>query len=79
MALEEKPEVMLVDIGLPDMSGYDVAREIRKEGLDCNLIAHSGYSHDTARRKSTEAGFDHHLAKPLDLKKFQEIVAAARP
>ena len=75
MARTKAPEVMLVDIGLPDMSGYEIARVIKSEGIRCHLIAHSGYSHDTARRKSAEAGFDHHLAKPLDLAQFQQIVS----
>jgi two-component system CheB/CheR fusion protein len=77
-AHSQKPDVMLVDIGLPDMSGYDVARALRKDGVKTLLIAHSGYSHETARRRSAEAGFDHHLAKPLDLKHFQSIIQSAQ-
>jgi signal transduction histidine kinase/ActR/RegA family two-component response regulator len=63
-----RPEVVLLDIGLPGMSGYDVARELRArpecEGLV--LAAVTGYGQDDDRRRAREAGFDYHLTKPLD-------------
>jgi len=64
-----RPEVVLLDIGLPGMDGYKVARPLRTEpfGKDAVIVAVSGYGQDDDRRKSREAGFDHHLVKPVDL------------
>ena len=71
------PQVVLLDLGLPRMDGYEVARRLRQEngGTKILLIAASGYSEDKARLK--EAGFDHHLLKPLDMKKLLSLLAAA--
>jgi CheY-like chemotaxis protein len=62
------PQVILLDIGLPGMSGYEVARELRRDEsfADVVLIALTGYGQAEDRRKSKAAGFDHHLTKPLD-------------
>src|SRR5690606_30706319 len=71
-ALEEfekfQPDVVLLDIGLPGMNGYDVATELRSRpaGSELLLIAISGWGQDEDRRRSREAGFDHHLVKPVD-------------
>jgi signal transduction histidine kinase/CheY-like chemotaxis protein len=61
-------EVVLMDIGLPGMSGYEVARQLRQQPELGNLllVAVTGYAEDEARRLSREAGFDHHLVKPVD-------------
>jgi CheY-like chemotaxis protein len=65
-----RPDVVLLDIGLPGMDGYEVARRLRQEpGLAAGialLVAVTGYAEDEARRRSREAGFDHHLVKPVD-------------
>ncbi len=63
-----RPEVVLLDIGLPDQDGYDVARQLRKSapGRDVTLIAVTGYGMPADRMRSAEAGFDHHLTKPVD-------------
>jgi CheY-like chemotaxis protein/two-component sensor histidine kinase len=65
-----RPEVVLMDIGLPGMDGYEVARRLRQDaelaaGIAL-LVAVTGYAEDEARRRSREAGFDHHLVKPVD-------------
>ncbi len=62
------PEVVLLDIGLPGLDGYQVAERLRREpGLEATtIIAITGYGEDHARRRSREAGFDHHLVKPVD-------------
>ena len=71
-ALEElaaaDAEIVLLDIGLPGMDGYEVARLIRKRpgGESIVLVALTGYGQDDDRRRSIEAGFDHHLTKPVD-------------
>jgi two-component system CheB/CheR fusion protein len=78
-ARELKPEVVLCDIGLPEMDGYAVARAFRAdEALRATyLVAVTGYAlpEDVARAK--EAGFDQHLAKPFSLEKLEEVLALA--
>jgi len=70
-----RPRVVILDIGLPDMSGHEVARRIRMQpgGDAVTLIALSGWGQDEDRRKSADAGFDLHLVKPVD---FQALMAA---
>ncbi|MDQ3038411.1 MAG: response regulator [Pseudomonadota bacterium] len=75
-AAEFHPHVILLDIGMPGMDGYTVARRIRNETRYGNpvLIAVTGWSdaHDVAR--SSEAGFDHHLAKPVDISQLETLL-----
>lgn len=67
-ALACQPEAVLVDIGLPDMDGYQVAKEIRAAlGARVRLIAHTGFGHAESRRQGEEAGFDAYLVKPFQL------------
>jgi CheY-like chemotaxis protein len=68
VAHEWRPEVVLCDIGLPGMDGYGVAGELRRDPTTAGaqLIAISGYGEDVDRRRSEQAGFDHHLTKPVD-------------
>ena len=63
-----KPDVIVLDIGLPDMSGYDVCRTIRKQTLgdQMRIVALTGWGQEDDRRQSTEAGFDAHLVKPVE-------------
>jgi CheY-like chemotaxis protein len=72
-----RPDVVVLDIGLPGKSGYDVARELREqpEFRRTPLVAVTGYSQDEDRRRSQEAGFDYHLTKPVDLEALQAFVA----
>ncbi len=66
LALELEPEVLLVDIGLPGMDGYSVAKRVRKAlGASVLLIAVTGYGQPEDRRMALEAGFDRHLTKPV--------------
>jgi PAS domain S-box-containing protein len=67
LALDHKPEVVLIDLGLPGMDGYEVAREVRLSplGKTALLIAVTGYGQADDRRRSKEAGFDAHLVKPV--------------
>ncbi len=69
-----KPDVVLLDIGLPGMSGYDVARCIRNSRHNLLLIAITGYGQEEDRRSAVAAGFDHHFVKPVDLKQLQETL-----
>jgi PAS domain S-box-containing protein len=63
-----RPDVALLDIGLPKLNGHDVARRIRAQpwGRGMVLVALTGWGQDVERRKSKEAGFDHHVVKPVD-------------
>jgi CheY-like chemotaxis protein len=78
-AVEYKPELIFMDIGLPGLSGHEVAERMRKElGMtDTYIIALSGYGTDEDRRKSLYAGFDSHLVKPLDPATLPSILAEA--
>ena len=60
--------MLLLDIGLPRLSGYEVARRIRRRrwGKQMVLIATTGWGQEADRQRSEEAGFDHHLVKPID-------------
>jgi PAS domain S-box-containing protein len=66
---EHQPSVVLLDLGLPGMDGYEVAEAIRAHPLlqDTRLVALTGWGHDEARRRTREAGFEHHLVKPVDV------------
>jgi signal transduction histidine kinase/ActR/RegA family two-component response regulator len=74
------PDAVLLDIGMPDMDGYEVARRIRRrpEHRDVQLIALTGWGQDDDCRRSRDAGFDHHMVKPPDLGKLREMLAAGR-
>ncbi len=75
-AMSYQPEVVLLDIGLPGMNGFEVARRLRAEPSlrDALLIAVTGYGQDSDRRRSREAGFDHHLLKPLDFDRLRSLL-----
>lgn len=72
-----QPEVVLCDIGLPGMDGYAVARALRKEPefQQIYLIAVTGYGQENDERRALEAGFDMHMAKPIDLKELEAILS----
>jgi PAS domain S-box-containing protein len=69
-----RPEVVLCDIGLPGMSGYDVARAVRGQGLGVRLVALSGYARAEDVRRALEAGFDAHVAKPPDIDELVRLL-----
>ena len=72
----EKPDVILLDIGLPDMTGYDVAKEIKKmEGLEHTiLIAQTGWGMEADKLKSKNAGFAKHLVKPVSIEELEDTI-----
>lgn len=78
-ALEFQPDVVFLDIGLPGIDGYEVARQLRSrsEGQQLTLVALTGYGQASDRQKSAEAGFDHHLVKPARLDQIREILTNA--
>jgi CheY-like chemotaxis protein len=68
VAAEFRPQAALLDIGMPDMDGYELARRMRSEPSlrDALLIAVTGYGMEADIERSRAAGFDHHLVKPVD-------------
>jgi PAS domain S-box-containing protein len=80
LALELQPDVALIDIGLPGLNGYELARQIRSApaGRNMLLIALTGYGQADDRRRALESGFEMHLVKPLDLDHLGEILSATR-
>ena len=79
-AIQCQPDVVLLDIGLPRLNGYEVAKRIRQHPTLQNvvLVAVTGYGLESDRVRAQAAGFDHHLVKPADFGKVQEILAAVK-
>jgi CheY-like chemotaxis protein len=78
-AHDEHPDVLLLDIGLPDMDGYELARRLRArpENAGATLVALTGYGQNQDREDAQQAGFDHYLVKPADLNEVNEVLAQA--
>jgi CheY-like chemotaxis protein/anti-sigma regulatory factor (Ser/Thr protein kinase) len=76
-ALEYRPNVVLLDIGLPGLDGFEVAKRLRQQPTLSNivLVAITGYGQEADLQRSQDAGFDHHLVKPTDIGKVQDILA----
>jgi DNA-binding response OmpR family regulator len=69
------PAVALLDIGLPRLSGYDIARHVRdRRGNEVLLVAITGWGQEDDRRRAREAGFDHHFTKPADFEVLLELI-----
>jgi CheY-like chemotaxis protein len=81
LATEYQPDVVLLDIGLPGMNGYEVAQRLRQlPGLDrAVLAAVTGYGQESDRQRTRNAGFDRHLVKPVDPAALQDLLAAVKP
>lgn len=77
-ALDYRPNVVLLDIGLPGLSGFEVAKQLRRQPALQNvvLVAMTGYGQESDRQRSKEAGFDHHLVKPGGFGAVLEILAS---
>src|SRR4051812_12764658 len=73
---EFRPEIVLLDLGMPGMDGFEVARRLRasKEGKRVKLVAQTGWGQLEDRRRTREAGFDAHLAKPVDIDSLQQLL-----
>ena len=71
---EFSPDAVVLDIGLPDMSGYEVAQMLRREGFGGKLVALTGYGQEKDKRKAAAAGFDHHLTKPVGIADLQAVL-----
>ena len=80
VALAYRPEVVLMELGLPGLDGCQVARRLRQQGThpELLLVAVTGYGDEKNRRRCLEAGFDCHLVKPVDPEVLQGLLATSR-
>lgn len=79
LAAEMRPDVVILDIGLPGMSGHAVVRRLRQDATcgQCLIVALSGYGHEEHVRRATEAGVDHYLVKPADPAALLESISGS--
>ncbi|HEV7514871.1 MAG TPA: hybrid sensor histidine kinase/response regulator [Thermoanaerobaculia bacterium] len=75
-----RPDVVLLDIGLPEMDGFEVARVLKADPATagCHLVAITGYDQEEDRRRATEAGFEHHLVKPVEPGTLEALIKSIR-
>jgi CheY-like chemotaxis protein len=76
-ALALKPDVVLIDLGLPQIDGYEVARRLRKMNQTMRLVALTGYGRAIEVQRAREAGFDEHLLKPATTEQLRKAIAGA--
>jgi signal transduction histidine kinase len=76
-----RPDLVLLDLGMPGVSGFDVARAIRSKpwGLDVTLVAQTGWGQNQDRRRTRDAGFDDHLTKPVDRARLLQLLSTHAP
>jgi CheY-like chemotaxis protein len=79
--LANQPDVALVDVGMPELDGYEVARRVRADpgGRRVFLVALTGFTHADAKARAQSAGFDLHFAKPIDIARLHEVIQRATP
>jgi two-component system, chemotaxis family, CheB/CheR fusion protein len=80
LAREYKPDYLLLDIGLPRLSGYDIAATLRGDPSmkDTIIVAITGYGHVHDRTRTAAVGVDHHLTKPVEFTVLRELLSARR-
>ena len=80
IARQSQPQAMILDIGMPDITGYDVAREIRRESWGTNvlMLALTGWGQEEDKERASAAGFDHHLTKPVDAAQVEKLLRSYR-
>ena len=81
VAQQQRPDTVVLDIGMPGLNGYDVARRLRELewAQELTLIAHTGYGQIADVRRARAAGFDHHLTKPLEFELLRRILRGELP
>ena len=74
------PDIVLLDIGMPLMNGYEVCRALRCQpwAVQTPIVALTGWGQEEDQRRATEAGFSHHLTKPVDLAQLDQVLRSAR-
>ena len=74
-----RPSLILLDIGMPRMNGYEAARRIRQEnwGNDVVLVAMTGWGQEEDKRRAIDAGFDHHMTKPIDPDRVERLLGVS--
>jgi CheY-like chemotaxis protein len=79
MAAEHQPSIVFLDIGMPDMNGYEVAARLRATALGdaMTLVAVTGWGQPKDRALAVDAGFDHHLTKPADVEQLRALLEMA--
>jgi signal transduction histidine kinase len=76
LARSERPAIMLLDIGLPGMDGYEVCRQVRQDDLDVTqIIAMTGYGQERDKQRARDAGFDAHTVKPVDIAELKHLIS----
>ena len=73
-AADLNPDVVILDIGLPDMDGHQLARTMRERGIGARLVAVTGYGQAADRKRALDAGFDEHLVKPLSTSRIDQLL-----
>jgi CheY-like chemotaxis protein len=75
-----RPDVIFLDIGMPRMNGYEAARHIRQQpwGKNIMLVAVTGWGQEEDKRRAIEAGFDHHLTKPVEAAAVHRLLVSIR-
>jgi signal transduction histidine kinase len=73
-----RPHVVLLDLSMPGMDGYQVAQSIRSGNRQVRIVALTGWTHEQARSRTSQSGFDHHLAKPVDLGSLRSVLESFR-
>ncbi len=77
LALQQDPDVVLCDVGLPGIDGYEAARRLRAAGSEAMLVALTGHASSEDVQLARQAGFEHHLAKPVELSTLMDVLATA--
>jgi CheY-like chemotaxis protein len=72
----ERPNAVILDVGMPDMTGYEVARRIRQQawGRNALLVAVTGWGQDDDKQRAKAAGFDHHFTKPVNPQAVEQVL-----
>ena len=75
LALREKPDLILLDLSLPEVDGLEALRELRASGADMPIIVVSGYDDDTTRDQAQQAGANGYVTKPIDFEELKTLIA----
>jgi CheY-like chemotaxis protein len=74
LAKRFRPDVVFLDLRIPDMDGFEIAAKLKREGVDAKIIAATAYGSEEDRKKTAEAGFVAHLVKPIDARALQKVL-----